>query len=265
MVNARDLHGFLKVGRDFSNWIKQRIDEYGFEEGKDYSPILANRSDGMAGKPRIDYHLILDMSKELAMVERNEKGRQARHYFIDCERQLLAAEAGTPCQPTLPERIAALEGRLTAIEAWMVKPSPAPSAPAQPPGPSTTKYPAYWSPFRGHIRLGGAWINRSSAPPSASPVPAVEPIAETLLRDVPPHDKLLVDLLALTRGRLGPRSGARGYTTVSLNTAILLRCFTEVAANAPAGHWLERSIGALAEANGLIYGGVRSAIAYLLH
>lgn len=91
VCNARELHAFLAVGRDFSNWIKDRIGTYGFEEGKDYSPNLANRSDGRPGKPRADYHLTLDTAKELAMVENNEQGKAARRYFIECERRTLEA------------------------------------------------------------------------------------------------------------------------------------------------------------------------------
>lgn len=96
LVDARELHTFLKVGRDFSNWIKDRLNEYGFSEGEDYSPILANRSDGLPGKPRTDYHLCLDAAKELAMVERNEQGRMVRRYFIECERRLLQAPPAAP-------------------------------------------------------------------------------------------------------------------------------------------------------------------------
>jgi len=91
VCNARELHAFLVVGRDFSNWIKDRIGTYGFEENKDYSTNLANRSDGRPGKPRADYHLTLDTAKELAMVENNEQGKAARRYFIECERRTLEA------------------------------------------------------------------------------------------------------------------------------------------------------------------------------
>ena len=91
LCNARDLHTFLGVRRDFSTWIKERIAEYGFTEGEDYSPVLGNRSDGRSGKPRTDYHLTLDMAKELAMIENNEQGRRARRYFIQCERAALQA------------------------------------------------------------------------------------------------------------------------------------------------------------------------------
>lgn len=87
LCNARELHAVLEVGKDFSNWIKDRIAEYGFTEGEDYSPKLANRSDGKAGRRRTDYHLTLDMAKELAMIENNDKGRQVRRYFIACEKK----------------------------------------------------------------------------------------------------------------------------------------------------------------------------------
>lgn len=84
LCDARDLHDFLGVGRDFSNWLKGRLDQYGFVEGEDFSPILAKST---GGRPSVDYHLTLDMAKELAMVENNEQGRQVRRYFIAMERQ----------------------------------------------------------------------------------------------------------------------------------------------------------------------------------
>lgn len=89
-VNARELHEFLEVGRDFTNWIKGRIEQYGFVEGQDFTPILAKSS---GGRPSTEYHTTLDMAKELSMVERNDKGREARRYFIECERQLREATA----------------------------------------------------------------------------------------------------------------------------------------------------------------------------
>jgi len=85
VVDGRELHQFLEVGRDFTNWIKDRIDKYGFIEGDDFSPILAKTSEG--GRPRTEYILKLDMAKELAMVENNEKGSMARKYFIEVERR----------------------------------------------------------------------------------------------------------------------------------------------------------------------------------
>jgi anti-repressor protein len=89
-VNARELHTFLELGRDFSNWIKARIAQYGFEEGEDFILIRQNgRTKNQGGDRRsMNYFITLDMAKELAMGERNEKGKQARRYFIDCEKQL---------------------------------------------------------------------------------------------------------------------------------------------------------------------------------
>jgi phage anti-repressor protein len=90
LCNARDLHTFLGVKRDFSNWIRERIDDYGFIENQDYILLAKNGEEriGRGGHNRKDYHLTLDTAKELAMVERNDKGRQVRRYFIECEKRL---------------------------------------------------------------------------------------------------------------------------------------------------------------------------------
>ena len=105
-VNARELHEFLEVGKDFSNWIKDRIEKYGFVENVDYvrfSPNLAKTPYG--GRPSVEYHISLSMAKELCMVERNEKGKQARQYFIECER---VAKQKLTAQPALPSYSEAL-------------------------------------------------------------------------------------------------------------------------------------------------------------
>lgn len=87
LCDARELHNFLGVGKRFASWITDRIEQYGFIENQDYIAISQNREIGH-GRGKIDYHLTLDTAKELAMVERNEKGRQIRRYFIECEKQL---------------------------------------------------------------------------------------------------------------------------------------------------------------------------------
>lgn len=94
LCDARELHRHLEVGKRFASWIKERISEYGFVENQDYIAISQIREIGH-GRGRIDYHLTLDTAKELAMVERNEKGRQVRRYFIDCEKQLRNNVAAT--------------------------------------------------------------------------------------------------------------------------------------------------------------------------
>lgn len=84
-VNARELHAFLEVQTRFNDWIKNRVDEYGFIENQDFIAFTENLVNG--GR-RIEYALSLDMAKELSMVERNAQGKQARQYFIDCEKRL---------------------------------------------------------------------------------------------------------------------------------------------------------------------------------
>lgn len=94
-VNARDLHKFLKVGRDFSTWIKNRIEQYIFIENQDFILIHQNGGIKKRGGDRrsVDYHLTLDMAKELSMVENNEEGRKVRRYFIRCEKDLYKSDS----------------------------------------------------------------------------------------------------------------------------------------------------------------------------
>lgn len=87
-VNARDLHEKLGVKRDFSNWIKDRLE--GFTEGQDYALAKIGEcfETGKGGKTRkIDYIISLDVAKHIAMLERNEQGRKIRQYFIEVEKQ----------------------------------------------------------------------------------------------------------------------------------------------------------------------------------
>ena len=83
-VNARDLHAFLEVKTEFKNWIARRIEDYDFTEGKDFGSFL---TESTGGRPAKEYALTIDMAKEISMVERNEKGKEARAYFIECERR----------------------------------------------------------------------------------------------------------------------------------------------------------------------------------
>ncbi len=82
-VNARELHSFLEVSTRFSDWIQRRIDEYEFVENQDFIVLLKNEKNPIGGRPQKEVHISIDMAKELSMVERNEKGKQARQYFIE--------------------------------------------------------------------------------------------------------------------------------------------------------------------------------------
>jgi anti-repressor protein len=96
VADARELHEFLEVGKDFSTWIKDKLEKYGFIEGEDYSPISGNITG--RGQPRIDYALTISTAKEIAMVENNEKGRQIRKYFIEVENRAKQPKYMTPAE-----------------------------------------------------------------------------------------------------------------------------------------------------------------------
>jgi len=91
-VNARELHAFLGVETRFNDWIKYRIENYDLIEGEDYVVLITENSvikKGRGGDRRsIEYALSIDCAKELSMVENNERGKQARRYFIECEKVL---------------------------------------------------------------------------------------------------------------------------------------------------------------------------------
>lgn len=82
-VSARVLHASLGNKDAFAHWIKDRIEQFGFLEGQDFVTFWEN---SQKGRPRKEYAVSIGMAKELCMVERNEKGKKVRLYFIECER-----------------------------------------------------------------------------------------------------------------------------------------------------------------------------------
>ncbi|WP_018675749.1 phage antirepressor Ant [Riemerella columbina] len=95
-VSARELHNFLESKQDFSNWIKNRIEKYGLVENQDFEVFNNFIENPKGGRPLTEYALTIDTAKELAMVEGNEKGKQARRYFIECEKKLRANTVALP-------------------------------------------------------------------------------------------------------------------------------------------------------------------------
>jgi len=115
-VDARKLHAWLRVTHRFNDWITNRIREYQFLEDVDYL-FYHNFSKTQPGRPEHMYALTLDMAKELCMVERTERGRDARKYFIQCEKALLSVvHTITVHIDPLKEAIAAIHTRLDALE-----------------------------------------------------------------------------------------------------------------------------------------------------
>lgn len=84
-VMGRELHAFLEVTTRYNDWINRLIEKYGFIAGQDFYSKMSKSPNG--GRPSEDHILTMDMAKELSMVQNNERGRQARQYFIECERK----------------------------------------------------------------------------------------------------------------------------------------------------------------------------------
>jgi anti-repressor protein len=88
IVNARDLYVFLGVKKDFTSWCKHMF-TYGFTENADYCLLpQTGEQSGRGGHNKIDYALTVDTAKEIAMIQRTDRGKEARQYFIECEKAL---------------------------------------------------------------------------------------------------------------------------------------------------------------------------------
>lgn len=92
LIDARLLHQQLQISTKFTTWIQRRVEEFGFDENVDFFPILGKTRFPFLGSKRggqnaVDYHLTMDMAKELAMLERNEVGKRIRQYFIAVEKE----------------------------------------------------------------------------------------------------------------------------------------------------------------------------------
>lgn len=93
VVSGRTLHRELGVNSNYTTWF-DRMTEYGFAEGLDYHVCLPNSESkhGRGGHNKVDHVLKLDMAKEIAMIQRTEKGKEVRQYFIQVERDYNSPE-----------------------------------------------------------------------------------------------------------------------------------------------------------------------------
>lgn len=113
LINARELHQFLAVSTRFDVWINRRIADYNFSENVDFIERSKMSNRGFFHTEVKDYHLTLDMAKELCMLERSELGRLARQYFIRMEREAVEEI------PRLQAKLNQLEAELLAIPAFI--------------------------------------------------------------------------------------------------------------------------------------------------
>lgn len=85
LVSGRELHEFLEVKDNYTDWFKRMI-KYGFEESIDFISLSEKSDKPFGGRPQINHFLKLDMAKEISMIQRSEKGKQARKYFLQVEK-----------------------------------------------------------------------------------------------------------------------------------------------------------------------------------
>lgn len=125
-VSGRELHDFLEVDTPYTQWFDRMID-YGFTENTDFKGLSQKSEKPIGGRPRIDHVMTLDMAKEVAMIQRTNKGKQARRYFISVEKRYkqLAALPRTPEEKLAltmevanrsAEKVMKLDNRVTDLE-----------------------------------------------------------------------------------------------------------------------------------------------------
>lgn len=120
-TNAREIHAYLGIGKDFSSWVKVQIARARLVENRDF---VSSPSRGSSGQPIIEYHLTLDAGKHIAMLSETDRGFEVREYFIECERKARAA-------PAVPQTMAAAL-RLAADQAEQIEQQQAALAAAAP-------------------------------------------------------------------------------------------------------------------------------------
>ena len=100
LVSGRELHEFLEIKTKYKDWFPRMV-EYGFEEEIDFMKVAQKRATNNLKNPVttvIDHAISIDMAKEISMIQRTEKGKIARQYFINCEKKLKEVKKLTPME-----------------------------------------------------------------------------------------------------------------------------------------------------------------------
>lgn len=127
LVSGRELHEFLEIRTKYKDWFRRMV-EYGFEEEIDFIRVAQKRATNNLKNPVttvIDHAISIDMAKEISMIQRTEKGKIARQYFINCEKKLKAVKKLSPMElmelqfialKEQKEKIAQVENRVDKLE-----------------------------------------------------------------------------------------------------------------------------------------------------
>lgn len=127
LVSGRELHEFLEIRTKYKDWFRRMV-EYGFEEEIDFIKVAQKRATNNLKNPVttvIDHAMSIDMAKEISMIQRTEKGKIARQYFINCEKKLKEVKKLSPMElmelqfkalKEHKEKIAQVENRVYKLE-----------------------------------------------------------------------------------------------------------------------------------------------------
>jgi phage anti-repressor protein len=141
-VNARELHEALGIKKDFSSWIKPKLEDAMLDEGTDYIKLTQKGELSKTGQWSVEYILTLDTAKHIAMMSRTAKGKEVRAYFIEVEKQSQQVKQNQSLEFTLAKSLEAMaegigvlaktmksiDARVTRLEA-STKPSIVPPTP----------------------------------------------------------------------------------------------------------------------------------------
>ena len=127
LVSGRELHEFLEIKTKYKDWFRRMV-EYGFEEEIDFIRVAQKRATNNLKNPVttvIDHAISIDMAKEISMIQRTEKGKAARQYFINCEKKLKEVKKLSPMElmelqfkalKEQEEKIAQVENKVDKLE-----------------------------------------------------------------------------------------------------------------------------------------------------
>ena len=127
LVSGRELHEFLEIKTKYKDWFPRMV-EYGFEEEIDFIKVAQKRATNNLKNPVttvIDHAISIDMAKEISMIQRTEKGKSARQYFINCEKKLKEVKKLSPMElmelqfkalKEQEEKIAQVENKVDKLE-----------------------------------------------------------------------------------------------------------------------------------------------------
>ena len=127
LVSGRELHEFLEIKTKYKDWFRRMV-EYGFEEEIDFIRVAQKRATNNLKNPVttvIDHAISIDMAKEISMIQRTEKGKAARQYFINCEKKLKEVKKLSPMElmelqfkvlKEQQEKIAQVENKVDKLE-----------------------------------------------------------------------------------------------------------------------------------------------------